>query len=144
MDFSKRTAARRTLVQALYQWLLTEDKPAEIESQFEEMQDLSKIDMAFFSLVITKVPETFDDLRTKIEPVLTRGFKDVDPVEKAILLMATYELIHCLETPFRVIINEAVNASKRFGSIEGHKLVNSVLDKIAHEVRQDEIDAQKK
>ena len=82
-----------------------------------------------------------DALRADFAPHLDRGVEALSPVEHGILLLATYELKHRAEIPYRVIINEAVELAKSFGGTEGFKYVNGVLDKVAAQLRPAEVAA---
>lgn len=128
---SKRVRARRCAVQALYQWLLAEQPPKQIIKEFISDRELINVDMDYFSLLTQKIPERYEELQQTISPYLDRDWDQIDPVEKCVLLVGTYELIACPEIPWKVVINEAVGLGKMFGSEDAHKYVNGVLDKIA-------------
>jgi N utilization substance protein B len=130
-----RRRARRTALQALYQWQLTAQAPAEIERQFVEEQDLSRVDMDYFRELLYRVPALVSALDAQLVPLLDRPLAQVDPVERAILRMGAYELIERPEIPYRVVINEAVDIAKVFGAEQGHRYVNATLDRLAREVR---------
>lgn len=136
-----RSRARQRAVQALYQWQLTAQNLGEIESQFLEEREMGKADLEFFHELLHEVPAHLDELDNQLTPLLDRPLPQVDPVERAILRMGCYELNFRLETPYRVVINEAVELAKTFGGEQGHKYVNSVLDKVARQVRATEVKA---
>ncbi len=140
---SARRKARRLAVQALYQWQLSENEPKSIELQFEEDNETSKVDMDYFAELLHSVPRTLEELDTLIQPQMTRAINEVDPVERAILRIATYELKHRHDVPYKVVINEAVELAKTFGGTDGHKFVNGVVDKLAASLRAAEVAQQK-
>jgi len=136
-----RSRARQRAVQALYQWQLTAQNLGEIETQFLEEREMGKADLEFFHELLHEVPARLDELDGLLTPLLDRPLPQVDPVERAILRMGCYELKFRLDTPYRVVINEAVELAKVFGGEQGHKYVNSVLDKVARQVRAAEVRA---
>ena len=139
-----RKLAREALVQALYQWQLASQNLKDIETQFREEKINSKLDMEYFITLLHEIPKKIDELDTLIEPCIDRKMEDINPVELAILRMSVYELKHRLDIPFRVVINEAVDAAKKYGADQGHKFVNSVLDKLAKSLRSVEVQHKKK
>ena len=94
-------------------------------------------------MLLHGIPASISELDEKLTPCLDRSIESVDPVERAILRLGAYELINRLEVPYRVVINEAVELAKVFGAEQGHKYVNGVLDKLAHQVRKAEIQAKR-
>jgi N utilization substance protein B len=139
-----RTQARRNAVQALYQWQLTGQDTADIESQFMSQHDMSDVDVDYFKELIRQVPLRLHELDDHVTPYLDRSMDEVDPVERAILRMSAYELEFRLDVPYKAIINESVELAKTFGAEHGHKYVNGVVDKVAKKLRKMEIDAKKK
>ena len=136
-----RKRARRAAVQALYQWSLTQHDIGTIERQFEEEHSGSKTDMEYFGELLHQVAARLDELEAAFTPYLDRPVDELGPVERAILRMATYELAHRLDVPYRVVINEAVDLAKIFGAQDSHKYINGVLDKVAQDLRAVEIAA---
>jgi N utilization substance protein B len=132
-----RTLARRLLLQALYQWQLADSAPAEIEKQFEP--ELERADRDYFLDVLRGVVSNCEALDALIAPKLDRKFSALDQVERAILRIGAYELEHRPDVPYRVVIDEAVNLARVFGATEGHRYINGVLDRLAHEVRAEEV-----
>jgi N utilization substance protein B len=132
--------ARRLAMQALYQWQLTGQNLCEIEAQFLDYEDMHKADIDYFRELLHRVPACLHELDAQLGAYLSRPINDVDPVERAILRNACYELMHRLDVPYRVVINEAVNLTKRFGAEQGHKFVNGVLDKLVTLQRKQEVD----
>ena len=132
-----RRKARRLVLQALYQWQMTQDPPAEIEKQFRaEFQ--GKYDWAYFHELLTSVVSSVADIDEQLDPLLDRPLRTLDPVEKALLRMGTFELRNRIDIPYRVVINEAVELAKVFGATDGYKYVNGILDKLARELRPSE------
>ncbi len=137
---SGRHRARRCAVQALYQWDLTEQPVEDIENHFIHEAGLTAVDKTFFHHLVTQVPLHKQELDGRINPHLDdRGMDNIDPVERAILRLATYEMEYDTATPAKVILNEAVELAKTFGSEHGYKFINGVLDKILLELRSSDI-----
>lgn len=144
MNPSKRRKARRYAAQAIYQWQLTDNNPNDIYQTMLVDVNLNKTDLPYLEELITKVPDNIEEIDQCIEPRLSRKLSEVDPVERAILRIATYELLKHAEIPYRVVINEAIEQAKTFGAEDGHKFVNAVLDKVSAQVRSLEVEAGKK
>lgn len=132
---SSRHLARQAAVQALYQWDLTEQAPESILEHFIREHDTSDIDDEYFQLLVREVPLFHQELEAHIVPMLDRDFDDVDPVERAILRIGTYELEYRKDIPRNVVINESVELAKTFGAEQSYKFINGVLDKVAGELR---------
>ena len=130
--------ARQAAVQALYQWQLTGQTPEDIETHFISDHELKDVDIEYFHRMVREVPLHLHELDDHLTPHLDRGIEEVDPVERAILRLGAYELEFCLEIPYKVVINEAVELAKTFGAEHGHKYVNAVLDKVAGKLRKSE------
>lgn len=131
---SPRRRARECALQALYSWLISKNDVADVEVSFMLEQDMKGVDVPYFRTLLQETVKNEDTLRLVIEPHLDRAFASLDPIEKALLLMATYEL-SSNDVPYKVVINEAVEVAKTFGAEEGHKYINGVLDKIAAQRR---------
>ena len=134
----KKSGARQHAVQAIYQWQMTGQDVREIRGQFLSEQDAGKFDAAYFNRLVQGVPAHLDELDKCLGPCLDRSIESVDPVERAILRLGAFELIHHLEVPYKVVINEAVELAKVFGAEQGHRYVNGVLDRLAQTVRESE------
>ncbi|MBS3963719.1 MAG: transcription antitermination factor NusB [Methylomonas sp.] len=139
-----KTNARRCAVQALYQWQMSGDSLSRIEIYFLEEDHLKGAQKSYFSEIFHGVPGQLDVIDTALAEFTDRPMDKIDPVERAILRVGAYELIYRLETPYRVIINEAVNLAKAFGAEGSHKYVNGILDKVAQKQRAVEIAAKAK
>lgn len=139
---SRRGLARRLTVQALYQWLLNETPPETLLKQFREQEDgLGRADPAYFDELLHGVMEHAPELTLAIVPHLDRPLAQLDPVEHAILLVGAYEVHYRPDVPWKVVVNESVNLAKMFGAEDGYKFVNGVLDKMAQQIRRDEVRA---
>jgi len=129
------------MVQALYQWQLTGQETCEIEAQFLEEKDETRIDVAYFCTLLSQITQRVDELDAHIKPYLDRTIQELDLVERAILRMGAYELVHCLDVPYRVVINEGVDLAKRFGADQSYRYINGVLDRLAKKIRSAEVSA---
>jgi len=131
-------------LQALYQWQLTGQNLGDIETQFLQEEDMTKTDLDYFKELLHQIPSHLTDLEAHCLPHVSRPMDQVDPVERAALLIGLYELQYRLDVPYRVAINEAVELAKSFGAEQGHKFVNGLLDKVAKELRAAEFKAKSK
>lgn len=130
-----KTMARRSAVQAIYQWQLTGYNLSEIERQFVEEHGLGKGELAYFQSLLHQVPKKLDLIDAALGEFTSRPVGQIDPVERAILRISVYELMERLEIPYRVVVNEGINLAKEFGATQSHKFVNGLLDKIARKYR---------
>lgn len=133
--FEFRRRARRRALQALYQWRLTGQDVGQILEQFREEQDFSNVDAELFATLVRKVSGDQAGIDEKIGPFLDRPLNQLDVIEHVILSIAAYELLHSIEVPHQVVIDEAVNLARQFGAEQGHSFINGVLDKAAKEWR---------
>ncbi|MBA6223151.1 MULTISPECIES: transcription antitermination factor NusB [unclassified Colwellia] len=138
MKPSPRRKARELAVQAVYSWQLSNNNVAEIELNFLTENSARRFDIPYFQQLFRGISAQISSIDEKISPHVDRPLKDVDPVEKAILRVAVFELSECLDVPYRVIINEAIELAKSFGADDSHKFVNGVLDKVVKLVRPNE------
>lgn len=136
-----RTRARRRALQAVYAWQLSGASAREIVTQFAHEQAREIADLAYFEDLVHGVDAHRDELDAALAPFLDRGIEEVDPIERAALRIAAYELKHRIDVPYRVVLNEAVESVKRFGSEHGHTYVNGVLDHAAVALRDVEVRA---
>lgn len=135
-----RIRARRSAVQALYQWQMTQAPMAEVISEFEnERRELKKADKDYFRELLHGTTAQAGKLDDCLTPLLDRPLKELDPVEQAILHIGIYELLFHPELPWRVVVNESVELAKMFGADQSHRYVNGVLDRAARRVRAGEI-----
>lgn len=135
----RRQRARRRAVQALYQWQFTEQPASDILAQFREAQNLSEVDADYFAALVVGAIDEAETLDARLEPFLDRPLKQVDAVERAILRLGAWELLHAPDVPHRVVLNESIDLAHRFGSEQGHAWINAVLDRAAREWRPDEV-----
>jgi N utilization substance protein B len=135
---SPRHRAREFAVQGLYQHLLGGSDEAGIRAQAESVPGFDKIDTELYVTLLTETLANIPPLREAIAPHVDRAWEEVSPIERSILLLGTCELRFHPETPYRVIINEAIELAKTYGGTDGHKFVNGVLDKLAPELRPQE------
>lgn len=133
-----RRRARELAMQAVYQWELNPMTLVELVQQFVEMNNMQKIDFNHFKNIVDFVVNHTPEIDTRIIPYLDRDIMELDPIELSILRLSAYEMEHCLDIPYRVVINEGVELAKKFGSTDGHKYINGMLDKLAMELRSAE------
>ena len=136
---SPRRRSREFAMQGIYQWIYTGHSAAEVLKNLSELDDFDRADAEFLKAELRGTIGEAEDLRTRLEPLADRKWEEVSPIEKAILLLGAWELVHNPEIPYRVTINEAIELGKRFGGTDGHKYVNGVLDKLAQAVRPEEV-----
>ncbi len=128
---SARRRARECAVQALYSWALSGNTAEQVELAFVLDQDLEGVDKPYFRKLFRQTVENIETVDFAISPYIDRAFDELDPIEKAILRLAVYELRFESDVPYKVVINEAIEVAKVFGADESHKYINGVLDKIA-------------
>lgn len=136
---SGKRRARKLALQALYQWFMSGHELYEIEMQFRAANNTDKIDMEYFCRLLHGVPEHISALEENLVPFLDRPIASLNPVELTILRLSTFELFHCPEIPYRVVLDESISLAKEFGSQDGHRYVNGVLNNLARKVRSVEI-----
>jgi N utilization substance protein B len=139
-----RHRAREFALQGLYQWLLNNESATTVVNHIRGAHGFDKADAEHFTVLLNGAIGSSVELRESFAPLVDRGINELSPVEHAVLLIGAYELKNNLEIPYRVVINEAVELTKSFGGIDGHKYVNGVLDKLAARLRPDEVAADKK
>lgn len=135
---SARHRAREFALQGLYQWLLNTENIHTIKTHMHQIPGFIKADKEHFDALLCGTANTAEALREDLSPFIDRPIRELSPIEHTVLLMSAFELKNHLEIPYRVIINEAVELTKSFGGIDGHKYVNGVLDKLANALRKDE------
>jgi len=138
-----RGKSRRLAMQAIYQWQMTGDNISDIKQQFFDENNMAKLDSAFFSEMVSGVASSISELDPLLEKYMSRKVESVDPVERSILRLATYEFINRFDVPYRVVLNEAVTITKEYCSENSHTFVNAVLDKVAKEIRHIEVQSSK-
>ena len=136
IDMLARHKARKFAVQAIYQWQLAQNCLNEIEKQFIEQFEGKRVDVPYFLMLFHEVPKNLTSLDDAFAQHISRTINEIDPVELAILRIASYELLNRPEIPYKVVINEALELTKTYGSTDGFKFVNGVLDKTAKDIRK--------
>ena len=140
---SSRRRSREIALQGLYEWLISGSEPALIEAHMREQEGFDKSDKAHFEMLLHGCIRERVALDAQLATHLDRKTEQLSPVEHAVLLIGSYELLHCVDIPYKVAINEAVELAKSFGGTDGHKYVNGVLDKTAGVLRPLEVEARR-
>lgn len=135
---SERQKARRMVLQALYQWELAKAPVSDIQAEFRAYY-LGKIDWKYFNEVFPAIPPLVKDIDAAIIPMLDRKIEMLDPIELSLLRFGMYELLHRIDVPYKVVINESVELARIFGATDGHKYINGILDKAARQIRTLEV-----
>ena len=136
-----RRRAREFALQGIYQWQYTGDGAAQVLKNLSELEEFAEADQEFLGEQLRGTIAEAAGLRERIEPLADRKWEDLSPIERGILMLAGWELMHKQDIPYRVTINEAIELGKTFGGTDGHKYVNGVLDKAAAGLRPLEVDA---
>ena len=140
---SARRRSREFALQGLYEWLVGRAGAEKVHAHMREQDEFDKCDSAHFDALLSGCISQSDQLEQRFAPHLDRPVAELSPVERSILMLGSYELLHCLDIPYRVAINEAVELAKVFGGTDGHKFVNGVLDRTAKDLRPAEVAAQR-
>jgi transcription antitermination protein NusB len=135
IDLAARSRARRRALQALYAWQMSGSSMTAVIDQFRHEQDMEVADLEYFEDLLRGVEKHVAELDEALKPYIDREVAQIDPIERAALRLAAYELKFRPDVPYRVIINEAIEVTKRFGADHGHSYVNGVLDKLAAQLR---------
>ncbi len=143
IDFMGRRRARALVVQGLYQYQLTRAAADDIRLHLMDSPNYARCDEAYFEALWSGVSSQYESLRERFAPYVAaeREAQALSPVEMAVLVLATWELSDRLDIPYRIVLNEAIDLAKVYGGTDGHKFVNGVLDKLAAQLRADEIRA---
>lgn len=131
-----RRKARRFALQALYEWAISQNAMFEIEARYRVENDMHKVDLEYFHELIHEITKQVEAIDDAFLPHLDRKFHELDHVERAILRIGTYELLHRIDVPYKVVINEGIELAKDFGATESHKYVNGILDEVAKQHRK--------
>ncbi|MFY7697290.1 MAG: transcription antitermination factor NusB [Legionella sp.] len=134
---------RRLVLQALYQWLMSGAVLTDIEAQFRVANDMSRVDDTYFCRLLHGIPTQLNSLEQAFSPFLDRPINSLNPIELTVLRISTYELLNCPEIPYKVVLDEAISMAKEFGSQDGHRYVNGVLNNVAQKARMVEINLSK-
>ena len=138
---SARRRSRELALQGLYEWLISRADVGVVMAHMREQDEHGRCDSAHLDALLQGCISQVAELDGVIAPHLDRGVAQLSPVEHAVLWIGVYELTHCLDVPYKVAINEAVELAKSFGGTDGHKYVNGVLDHLAPQLRPDEVKA---
>jgi transcription antitermination protein NusB len=139
IDPAARSRARRRALQAVYAWQLSQSPVERVIENFRAEQDMEVADLEYFEALVRGVAQHAEEIDAVLARYIDRDVAQVDPIERAVLRIAGYELAHRLDVPYRVVINEAIETTKRFGAEQGHTYVNGVLDRAAAEWRAAEM-----
>ena len=140
---SNRSRAREFALQALYQHIVGRNDAAAIDSFTRDLAGFHKADAAHYNAVLHGCINTADDLDALITPLLDRKLGEISPIERASMWIGVYEFMHCMDVPWRVVLNECIELAKEFGGTDGHKYVNAVLNGLAPRLRANEVAADK-
>jgi N utilization substance protein B len=144
IDPAARSRSRRRALQALYAWQMSNSPINQVIEQFRNEQDMEIADLEYFEALVRGVEKHATELDAALAKYIDRDIEQVDPIERAVLRIAAFELKFRPDVPYRVVINEAIETAKRFGSDHGHTYVNGVLDKAAAELRAAEFNSARK
>ncbi len=141
VNIQGRRRARRLCLQALYQWQMNEQPANELIAEHLAEADPARVDVDYFSHLTRGVLRELPDIDEQVAPYLDREATKLTPIERAVLRLATFELKHQVDVPYRVVISEAIELTRQFGATDAHKFVNGVLDKVAMQLRSIEREA---
>lgn len=140
---SARRMAREFALQGIYAWLLRGGADlgelGEIDAHVRDGEGFDQADTQWYQTLLQGAARQAESLRASFVPYIDRPLAELSPIEHAVLLIGSFELVHHVEVPYRVAINEAVELAKSFGGTDGYRFVNGVLDKLAAEVRASEV-----
>ncbi|WP_342617908.1 transcription antitermination factor NusB [Rhodoferax sp. GW822-FHT02A01] len=138
---SNRSRAREFALQGLYQSLVGRNPVDDVDAFTRDLAGFNKADAAHFDALLHGCNEQAEQLDALITPLLDRPFAEISPIEHAVMWIGVYEMQHCLDVPWRVVINECIELAKEFGGTDGHKYVNAVLNGLAPQLRAAEVEA---
>ncbi|WP_300555050.1 transcription antitermination factor NusB [Limnohabitans sp. Rim8] len=138
---SARSRSREFALQALYQHIVGRNEAADIDVFTRDLSGFNKADSAHYDALLYGCTDHAAVLDALIAPKLDRSFAEISPIERAIMWIGVYEMKHCLDVPWRVVLNECIELAKDFGGTDGHKYVNAVLNGLAPELRSAEVQA---
>ena len=136
---SSRARAREFALQGLYQHLVGRNALSDIESFTQDLAGFAKADHPHFDKLLQGCIGSADALDALIVPMLDRKLSEISPIERAVMWLGVFEFEHCLDVPWRVVLNEYIELAKEFGGTDGHKYVNAVLNGLAVSLRADEV-----
>lgn len=132
---NNKTLAREFALQTLYQWDISNEPMAEVLIKFEQDHSFANVDRSYWYAITTYIGQHVGEIDEMILPFVKRSLQSIDPVERAVLRLAFYEMAHCMQVPYRVVINESLELVKQFGAEEGYRFINGVLDSAAVKMR---------
>jgi N utilization substance protein B len=138
---SSRSRAREFALQALYQHLIGKNPVDDIDAFTRDLAGFGKSDTLHFEALLRGCVLESAELNALIEPLLDRKFAEISPVEHSVMWIGVYEFKHCLDVPWRVVLNECIELAKEFGGTDGHKYVNAVLNGLAPQLRGAEVES---
>lgn len=138
---STRSRAREFALQALYQHLVGHNDAASIDQFTRDLAGFHKADAAHYDALLHGSIDSAAELDALILPLLDRKMEEISPVEHGVMWIGVYEFKHCLDVPWRVVLNECIELAKEFGGTDGHKYVNAVLNGLAPQLRPEEVEA---
>ncbi|MFA5590761.1 MAG: transcription antitermination factor NusB [Lysobacteraceae bacterium] len=141
VDPAARSRARRRALQAIYAWQLSGQNIAQVIAQFRTEQDMEIADLEYFEDLLRGVDGNLAKIDEELRRFVDRDIAQIDPIERGVLRLAAYELLFRIDVPYRVVLNEAIETTKRFGADHGHSYVNGVLDRAAAQWREPEVSA---
>jgi transcription antitermination protein NusB len=134
-NFKAKQRARRFAMQAIYQWHLTQEKFSDIQAKFLDQEEMMSVDTTYFLLLVQGVLREHVSLDNHLQQCLDRPLKELDLVELAILRLGAYELLECVEVPYKVVLNESIELAKMFGATDSYKYINGILHLLAKKNR---------
>ena len=138
---SNRSRAREFALQALYQHIVGRNEATSIDLFTRDLAGFHKADAAHYDALLHGCVRTEADLDALIVPQLDRPLAEISPIEHAVMWIGVYEFMHCMDVPWRVVLNECIELAKEFGGTDGHKYVNAVLGGLAPKLRANEVAA---
>ena len=138
---SDRSRSREFALQGLYQSLVGGNAVDDIDTFTRDLAGFNKADAVHFDALLQGCVAEAAQLDALIKPLLDRPMLEISPIEHAIMWIGVYELNHCLDVPWRVVLNECIELAKEFGGTDGHKYVNAVLNGIAPNLRAAEVES---
>ena len=138
---SARSRAREFALQGLYQYIVSHNAASDIDLFTRDLSGFHKADSVHYDALLHGCIEHSADLDALMTPLLDRALGDISPIERAIIWMGAYEFMHCIDVPWRVVLNEYIELAKAFGGTDGHKYINGVLNGLAPKLRATEVQA---
>ena len=139
---SARSRAREFALQGLYQFIVGRNEASEVDAFTRGLSGFHKADSVHYDALLHGCIEQSNDLDALITPLLDRPLGEISPIERSVLWLGAYEFLHCIDVPWRVVLNEYIELAKAFGGTDGHKYVNGVLNALAPKLRVHEVAAQ--